>query len=122
MAARIHALVALDEGVDSQSIQAMLPDGSGVEVVGIRVLPANRERDAVAASVKVELATIYRAYQDKVDFLEDRLQSEVGRPFAILFRLDRRLSGGRGFGTSGQQESKRNSSTDEHTKARSTQD
>jgi hypothetical protein len=35
MAARIHALVALDEGVDSQSIQAMLPDGSDVEVVGI---------------------------------------------------------------------------------------
>ena len=35
MASRIHALVALDEGVDSQAIQAMLPDNGGIEVVGI---------------------------------------------------------------------------------------
>jgi hypothetical protein len=35
MASPIHALVAVDAGVDGQSIQAMLPDGSTIEVVGI---------------------------------------------------------------------------------------
>jgi hypothetical protein len=35
MAGPIHALVAVDVGVDSQTIQAMLPDGGGIEVVGI---------------------------------------------------------------------------------------
>ena len=35
MAARIRALVALDAGVDSNTIQSMLPDNSTIEVVGI---------------------------------------------------------------------------------------
>ena len=35
MAGRIRALVALDEGVDSNVIQSMLPDNSTIEVVGI---------------------------------------------------------------------------------------
>ena len=35
MASRIRALVALDEGVDSNVIQSMLPDNSTIEVVGI---------------------------------------------------------------------------------------
>src|SRR5207244_1630139 len=35
MASPIHALVAVDSGVDSQAIQSMLPDGGSIEVVGI---------------------------------------------------------------------------------------
>jgi len=35
MAGRIRALVALDAGVDSNTIQSMLPDNSTIEVVGI---------------------------------------------------------------------------------------
>jgi len=35
MAGRIRALVALDAGVDSNTIQSMLPDSSTIEVVGI---------------------------------------------------------------------------------------
>jgi pilus assembly protein CpaE len=35
MAGRIRALVALDAGVDSNNIQAMLPDSGTIEVVGI---------------------------------------------------------------------------------------
>src|SRR5439155_12622257 len=35
MANRIHALVAIDSGVDSQYVQSTLPDKGNVEIVGI---------------------------------------------------------------------------------------
>ena len=35
MADGIHALVAVDSGLDGHSIQSVLPDGNGIEVVGI---------------------------------------------------------------------------------------
>ena len=35
MAGQIHALVAVDDGIESQYIQSTLPDNENIEIVGI---------------------------------------------------------------------------------------
>jgi len=84
MAARIHALVALDEGVDSQSIQAMLPDGSGVEVVGI-INGLDESWRTLQETAPDLLIVACEGYSDRaLFFIDSAVKQQPERPIVVL--------------------------------------
>jgi DNA-binding NarL/FixJ family response regulator len=84
MAGRIHALVALDEGVDSQSIQAMLPDGSDVEVVGI-INGLEESWRTLQETAPDLLIVACEGYSDRaLYFIDSAVKQQPDRPVVVL--------------------------------------
>jgi pilus assembly protein CpaE len=84
MAGSIHALVAVDTGVDSQTIQAMLPDGGGIEVVGI--INGLEEAWRTLQETAPDLVVIVcEGYSDRaLYFMESAVKQQPDRPVVVL--------------------------------------
>jgi pilus assembly protein CpaE len=84
MAGSIHALVAVDTGVDSQSVQAMLPDGGGIEVVGI--INGLEESWRTLQETAPDLVVIAcEGYSDRaLYFIESAVKQQPDRPVIVL--------------------------------------
>src|SRR2546430_2822620 len=84
MAARIHALVALDEGVDSQAIQAMLPDNGGIEVVGI-INGLDESWRTMQETATDLLIVACAGYSDRaLYFIDSAVKQQPERPVVVL--------------------------------------
>lgn len=84
MAARIHALVALDVGVDSHSIQAMLPDSSGVEIVGI-INGLDESWRTLQETVPDLVIVACEGYSDRaIYFIDGAVKQQPDRPVVVL--------------------------------------
>ena len=84
MAGSIHALVAVDTGVDSQSVQAMLPEGGGIEVVGI--INGLEESWRTLQETAPDLVVIAcEGYSDRaLYFIESAVKQQADRPVVVL--------------------------------------
>jgi pilus assembly protein CpaE len=84
MAGPIHALVAVDAGVDSQTIQAMLPDGGGIEVVGI--ISGLEEAWRTLQETAPDLVVIAcEGYSDRtLYFIESAVKQQSERPVVVM--------------------------------------
>jgi pilus assembly protein CpaE len=84
MAASIHALVAVDVGIDSQTIQSMLPDGGGIEVVGI--INGLEEAWRTLQETAPDLVVIAcEGYSDRaLYFIESAVKQQHERPVVVL--------------------------------------
>jgi pilus assembly protein CpaE len=84
MASRIHALVAVDAGVDSQSIQSMLPDGSTIEVVGI-IKGLDESWRTLQETTTDLLIVACEGYSDRaLYFIDGAVKQEPDRPVVVL--------------------------------------
>jgi pilus assembly protein CpaE len=84
MGSRIHALVALDEGVDSQSIQAMLPDNGGIEVVGI-INGLDESWRTMQETATDLLIVACAGYSDRaLYFIDSAVKQQPDRPVVVL--------------------------------------
>ena len=84
MASRIHALVALDEGVDSQAIQAMLPDNGGIEVVGI-INGLDESWRTMQETATDLLIVACAGYSDRaLYFIDSAVKQQPDRPVVVL--------------------------------------
>ena len=84
MASRIHALVALDEGVDSQAIQAMLPDNGGIEVVGI-INGLDESWRTMQETATDLLIVACEGYSDRaLYFIDSAVKQQPERPVVVL--------------------------------------
>ncbi len=84
MASRIHALVAIDSGVDSQLIQSLLPESNGIEVVGI--INGLEESWRTLQETAPELVIIAcEGYSDRtLYFIESAVKQQAERPVVVL--------------------------------------
>jgi pilus assembly protein CpaE len=84
MAGPIHALVAVDVGVDSQTIQAMLPDGGAIEVVGI--INGLEEAWRTLQETAPDLVVIAcEGYSDRtLYFIESAVKQQHERPVVVM--------------------------------------
>jgi pilus assembly protein CpaE len=84
MAGPIHALVAVDVGVDSQTVQSMLPDGGGIEVVGI--INGLEEAWRTLQETAPDLVVIAcEGYSDRtLYFIESATKQLPDRPVVVL--------------------------------------
>ncbi len=84
MAARIHALVAVDGGVDSQSIQSMLPDGGTIEIVGI-INGLDESWRTLQETSSDLLIVACEGYSDRaLYFIDAAVKQEPDRPVVVL--------------------------------------
>ncbi len=84
MAGPIHALVAVDEGVDSHSIQAMLPDGTGIEVVGI-INGLDESWRTLQETAPDLLLIVCAGYSDRaLYFIDSAVKQQPERPVVVL--------------------------------------
>ena len=84
MASRIHALVALDEGVDSQTIQTMLPDSGGIEVVGI-INGLDESWRTMQETATDLLIVACAGYSDRaLYFIDSAVKQQPDRPVVVL--------------------------------------
>jgi len=84
MASRIHALVALDEGVDSQAIQTMLPDNGGIEVVGI-INGLDESWRTMQETATDLLIVACAGYSDRaLYFIDSAVKQQPDRPVVVL--------------------------------------
>jgi pilus assembly protein CpaE len=84
MADRIHALVAIDNGVDSQYIQSTLPDHNGIEVVGI--INGIEESWRTLQETSPDLLVVACAgYSDRaLYFIDSAVKQQPERPVVVL--------------------------------------
>jgi pilus assembly protein CpaE len=84
MAAQIHALVAIDSGVDSNSIQALLPDGNGVGIVGI--INGLDESWRTLQETSSDLVIVAcEGYSDRaLYFIDAAVKQQPDRPIVVL--------------------------------------
>jgi pilus assembly protein CpaE len=84
MAARIHALVALDADVESHEIQAMLPDGGGIEVVGI-INGLDESWRTLQETATDLLIVACAGYSDRaLYFIDSAVKQQPDRPVVVL--------------------------------------
>jgi pilus assembly protein CpaE len=84
MAARIHALVALDAGVESQMIQSMLPDDGGIEVVGI-INGLDESWRTMQETATDLLIVACAGYSDRaLYFIDSAVKQQPDRPVVVL--------------------------------------
>jgi pilus assembly protein CpaE len=84
MAERIHALVAVDAGLDGHSIQAMLPDGNGIEVVGI-INGLDESWRTLQETATDLLIVACEGYSDRALYLIDAaVKQQPDRPVVVL--------------------------------------
>jgi pilus assembly protein CpaE len=84
MADRIHALVAIDNGVDSQYIQSTLPDHNGIEVVGI--INGIEESWRTLQETSPDLLVVAcEGYSDRaLYFIDSAVKQQPERPVVVL--------------------------------------
>jgi pilus assembly protein CpaE len=84
VAARIHALVAIDSGVDGQSIQTLLPETNGVDVVGI--ITGLEESWRTLQETAPDLVVVAcEGYSDRtLYFIESAVKQQPDRPVVVL--------------------------------------
>jgi pilus assembly protein CpaE len=84
VAGRIHALVAVDDGVESQYIQAALPDNGNVEVVGI--INGIEESWRTLQETSPDLLLVACAgYSDRaLFFIDSAVKQQPDRPVIVL--------------------------------------
>jgi pilus assembly protein CpaE len=84
MAARIRALVALDAGVDSNTIQSMLPDNSTIEVVGI--INGLEESWRTLQETESDLLIVAcEGYSDRaLYFIDAAVKDQSDRPVVVM--------------------------------------
>jgi pilus assembly protein CpaE len=84
MAGPIHALVAVDVGVDSQTVQSMLPDGGSIEVVGI--INGLEEAWRTLQETAPDLVVIVcEGYSDRtLYFIESAVKQQADRPVVVM--------------------------------------
>ncbi len=84
MADRIHALVAVDAGVDSQDIQAVLPDQPGLEIVGI-VNGLEESWRTLQETAPDLLIVACSGYSDRaLFFIDSAVKQQPDRPVVVL--------------------------------------
>jgi len=84
MAGPIQALVAVDGGVDTQAIQSMLPDSSGIEVVGI-ITGLDESWRTLQETAPDLLIVACEGYSDRaLYFIDAAVKQQSGRPVVVL--------------------------------------
>jgi pilus assembly protein CpaE len=84
MAGAIHALVAVDSGVDSHEIQMMLPNGSAIEVVGI-INGLEESWRTLQETAPDLLIVACEGYSDRaLYFIESSVKQQPDRPVVVL--------------------------------------
>jgi pilus assembly protein CpaE len=84
MAGPIHALVALDVGVESHSIQSALPDGAGLEVVGI-INGLDESWRTLQETTPDLLIVACEGYSDRaLYFIDGAVKQAPDRPVVVL--------------------------------------
>jgi pilus assembly protein CpaE len=84
MAERIHALVAVDAGVDSQFIQTSLPDHGSIEIVGI--INGSEESWRTLQETSPDLLLVAcEGYSDRaLYFIDSAVKQQPDRPVVVL--------------------------------------
>jgi pilus assembly protein CpaE len=84
MADRIHALVAVDTGLDGHSIQSILPDGNGIEVVGI-INGLDESWRTLQETATDLLIVACEGYSDRaLYFIDSAVKQQPDRPVVVL--------------------------------------
>ena len=84
MAERIHALVAVDAGLDGHSIQSVLPDGNGIEVVGI-INGLDESWRTLQETATDLLIVACEGYSDRaLYFIDSAVKQQPDRPVVVL--------------------------------------
>ncbi len=84
MAARIHALVAIDSGVDGQLVQTLLPDGNGIDVVGI-ISGLDESWRTLQETAPDLVVVACEGYSDRtLYFIESAVKQQPDRPVVVL--------------------------------------
>jgi pilus assembly protein CpaE len=84
MASPIHALVAVDSGLDGHSIQSMLPDGGGIEVVGI-INGLDESWRTLQETAPDLLIVACEGYSDRaLYFIDGAVKQQPERPVVVL--------------------------------------
>jgi len=84
MAGAIHALVAVDGGIDGQSIQSMLPDDGNVEVVGI-INGLDESWRTLQETATDLLLVVCEGYSDRaLYFIDSAVKQQSDRPVVVL--------------------------------------
>jgi pilus assembly protein CpaE len=84
MADRIHALVAVDSGLDGHSIQSILPDGNGIEVVGI-INGLDESWRTLQETATDLLIVACEGYSDRaLYFIDSAVKQQPDRPVVVL--------------------------------------
>jgi pilus assembly protein CpaE len=84
MARAIHALVAVDGGVDAQTIQSMLPDGAEIEVVGI-ISGLDESWRTLQETAPDLLIVACEGYSDRaLYFIDSAVKQQPDRPVVVL--------------------------------------
>jgi pilus assembly protein CpaE len=84
MAERIHALVAVDAGLDGHSIQSVLPDGNGIEVVGI-INGLDESWRTLQETATDLLIVACEGYSDRaLYFIDAAVKQQPERPVVVL--------------------------------------
>ncbi len=84
MANAIHALVAVDTGVDTHEIQMMLPDGSAIEIVGI-INGLEESWRTLQETASDLLIVACEGYSDRaLYFIDASVKQQPDRPVVVL--------------------------------------
>jgi pilus assembly protein CpaE len=84
MAKAIHALVAVDAGVDTHQIQMMLPDGSAIEIVGI-INGLEESWRTLQETASDLLIVACEGYSDRaLYFIDACVKQQPDRPVVVL--------------------------------------
>jgi pilus assembly protein CpaE len=84
MTERIHALVAVDAGLEGHSIQSVLPDGNGIEVVGI-INGLDESWRTLQETATDLLIVACEGYSDKaLYFIDAAVKQQPERPVVVL--------------------------------------
>ena len=84
MPAAIHALVAVESGVDTHEIQMMLPDGSAVEIVGI-INGLEESWRTLQETAPDLLIVACQGYSDRaLYFIDASVKQQPDRPVVVL--------------------------------------
>jgi pilus assembly protein CpaE len=84
MADRIHALVAVDSGLDGHSIQSVLPDGNGIEIVGI-INGLDESWRTLQETATDLLIVACEGYSDRaLYFIDSAVKQQPDRPVVVL--------------------------------------
>src|SRR5439155_10288416 len=84
MASAIHALVAVDAGVDTHEIQMMLPDGSAIEIVGI-INGLEESWRTLQETAPDLLIVACEGYSDRaLYFIDAAVKQQADRPVVVL--------------------------------------
>src|SRR5438445_1866286 len=84
MAERIHALVAVDAGVDSQYIQSTLPSGASFEIVGL-INGLDESWRTLQETAPDLLIVVCSGYSDQtLYFIDSAVKQQPERPIVVL--------------------------------------